>query len=157
LEHEVVALPALDEVLLAVGDDVVCAERSDHVHVPRAAHAGHLSAEGPRDLHGEGPDASRRTDDQDLVPGLDASVVAQTLQGGQRGQGYGRRLVEREVGRFQLQEILRDGDTLSEGAEAAQERASEHLVTGAKRRDVLADRFDLPGGIATRNTEARLA
>src|ERR687893_3008252 len=96
LEDEIVVLPTSGEVLLGVVDDVVCAERSDQLYVPRAAHAGHLSVEGLGDLHGEGPHASRRPDDQDLVPWLDPSVVAQTLQGCRRSQGYGRRVVERE-------------------------------------------------------------
>jgi hypothetical protein len=71
LEDEIEALATLGEVLLGVVDDVVCAERSDHVHVPRAAHAGHLGAERLGDLHGERPYAARRADDQDLVPRLD--------------------------------------------------------------------------------------
>jgi hypothetical protein len=80
LEDEIVALPTLGEVLVGVVDDVVCADRSDHVHVPRAAHAGHFGAEGLGNLHGERPNPSRRADDQDLVPRLDPSVIAQTLE-----------------------------------------------------------------------------
>ena len=75
-----------------------------------------LGAEGLGDLHGERPHASRRADDQDLVPRLDPSVIAQTLQGRQRGHGYRRRLAEREVGRFQLQEVIRGGYVFSESA-----------------------------------------
>src|SRR6266498_2429029 len=113
LEDEIVALPTLGEVLLRVVDEVVCADRSDHFNVPRAAHAGHLGAEGLGDLHGERPHASRRADDQDLVPWLDPSVSA--------SHWYGRRLVEREVGRLQLQEVIRDGYVFSESAKPVSE------------------------------------
>jgi hypothetical protein len=76
---------------------------------------------GLGDLHGERPHASRRADDQDLVPRLDQSVIAQTLQRRQRGHGYGRRLLEREVGRLQLQEVIRSGYVLGEGAKPVPE------------------------------------
>jgi len=46
LEDEVVALRTLGEVLSRVGDEVVCADRSNNVHVPRAAHTGHFGAQG---------------------------------------------------------------------------------------------------------------
>src|SRR5918997_5403903 len=138
LEDEIVVLPTSGEVLLGVVDDVICAERSDQLYVPRAAHAGHLGVEGLGDLYGQGPYASRRTDDQDLVPRLDPPVVAQTLQGSRRGQGHGRRLVEREVGRFRCQEIFRDTYTLSKRTKTVHEWAPKDLITRLERRDVLA-------------------
>ena len=45
---------------------------------------------------------------QDPLPWFDPSVIAQALQGRRRGQGHGRRLLEREVGRFRRQEVFRD-------------------------------------------------
>src|SRR5215204_3978332 len=111
-------LPRVREVILGVVDDVLCAQRSDHLHVPRAAHATHLGIEGLGDLYGEGPHASRGADDQDLVPWLDPSLVAQSLQGCGRGQGYGRHLLEREGGWFRCQEILRDTYPLSKCAKS---------------------------------------
>jgi len=52
VEDQVVAQLALREVLLGVVDDMVRPERSDRVHVPRAAHAGHFRSE---DLADYGP------------------------------------------------------------------------------------------------------
>src|SRR5206468_8923236 len=156
-EDEIEALPTLGEVLLRVVDDVVCADRSDQVHGPRAAHAGHLGAEGLGDLHGERPHASRRADDQHLVSRRDPTVIAQTLQRRQRGHWYGRRLVEREVGRFQLQEAIRDGYVFSKSAKPVSEEGPEHLVTWLELRDVLTDRFDLPCHVGTKDTVLRLA
>ena len=71
VEHQVVALVAPGEVLLGVVDDVVGAERSDEIDVPRAAHAGHLRSECLGDLHGERAHASRRAVDQDLLSRLE--------------------------------------------------------------------------------------
>ena len=68
---DVVAVLAVGEVVAGVVDDVVGAERADQVDLGGAAHAGDLGAERLGDLHGERADASRRADDQHLLPGLD--------------------------------------------------------------------------------------
>jgi len=44
-KSRVVALPRSREVLLGAVDDLVGADRSDHVQVPRSAHAGHFRSE----------------------------------------------------------------------------------------------------------------
>ena len=44
-QDQVVAPAAVGEVRAGVVDDVIGADRADHVHVPRAAYAGHLCAE----------------------------------------------------------------------------------------------------------------
>jgi hypothetical protein len=84
-------------------------------------------------------------------------VIAQTLQRRQRGHGYGRRLVEREVGRLQLQEVIRDGYVFSKSAKPMPEQGPEHLVTWLELRDVLTHRFDLPCHVGTQDTVPRLA
>src|SRR5256885_3305866 len=96
VEDEVVARPTLGEVLLGVVDDMVSADGADHVHVPRAAHAGHVGAERLGDLYRERPDASGRTVDQDLLPWLDLALIAQQLEGGGGGYPDGSGLRERE-------------------------------------------------------------
>ena len=82
VEDEIVTLPTLREVLLGVVNNVVCADRSNHVHIPRAANAGHLRAERLGNLHGERAHASRRTVDQDLLPWLHLPRIAKTVKGG---------------------------------------------------------------------------
>src|SRR5450756_1604140 len=95
IEYEVVSLPAEGEIFLGVIDRMVGAHRSDHVHIPRAAHTGHGRAERFGDLHGERTYTSRRTVDQNLLTRLNPSFVAQTLQGGECPcKGNGRRLLE---------------------------------------------------------------
>ena len=145
LEDDVVAPAAPGEVLAGVVDDVVGAERPDQLQVPGAAHPGHLGAEPLGQLDGEGADAARRPDDQDLVARLDPSLVAQALQGGQGGQRDGRRLLEAEVGRLGAEDVLGDADVLGE---AAGQHEGVDLVAGAEPGHGPADRLDLPGHVA---------
>src|SRR5215211_1607413 len=152
VEQQVVAPVAPGEVLTRVVDDVIGAERSREVDVPRAAHAGHLRSERPGDLHGERAHAARRAVDQHLLPRLDLPLVAEALQGGERRDGHGRRLLEREAGG-----LRRDSDAnvhvLGEGSGPA----AEDLVTGPELRDVLADRFHRPREVDAEPALPRLA
>jgi hypothetical protein len=60
---------------------MVGADRADEIDLPRAAHTGDLRSEGLGELDGVGADTSRRADDQDLLPRLDAAGIAETLDG----------------------------------------------------------------------------
>jgi hypothetical protein len=91
-----------------------------------------------------------------LCPGS-IPVIAQTLQRRQRGHRYGRSLLEREVGRLQLQEVIRDGHVLSKSAKPVPKEGPEYIVTRLELRHVLADRFDLPYHVGTKDTVLRLA
>src|SRR2546428_13072417 len=99
VEDEVVAVPVSGEVLTRVIDDVVGADRAHHLHVLRAAYAGHLGAERFGDLDGERPDASGRVFDQYLATWDDHSLLAKDLVRLGCGATVGRGLLEREVGR----------------------------------------------------------
>src|ERR1700676_3431210 len=100
VENQVITLPAPGEILLGVVDDLICADRSNHVHVPCTAYASHICAERPGDLHSERTHASRRAVHQDLLPAPDLSLVAKTLQCGECRDRYGSCLLERHVIRF---------------------------------------------------------
>src|ERR1019366_4863023 len=93
VENEVVTLPALSEIFLGVINDPICAEGSDHVHIPRTAYAGHICAERLGDLHRERTHASGRTVNQDPLPRLDLSLVAETLQCGECRDRHRSRLL----------------------------------------------------------------
>src|SRR6266542_353309 len=97
VENEVVTPPAPGEILLRVIDDLIRADRPDHFHIPRTAHAGDIGAERLRDLHGERTDASGRTVDQYLLPGINVTLAPESLQRGEGRDGYGGRLLERHV------------------------------------------------------------
>lgn len=101
------------------------------------AHVGHLGVERPGDLHGEGPFASRRPDDQDLLPRLDPPVVAQALQGGQAGDGDHRRLLEGQVCWSGCELVLASARVLGEGALADAEHLIARLEPGSRKTDLL--------------------
>src|SRR5438128_581489 len=79
---------------------MVSADGANHVHVLRAADAGHLGAESLGNLHGEGTEASRRAVDQDFLARLDPPLIAKQLECGGCGYSDRRGLLEREVGRL---------------------------------------------------------
>src|SRR5712691_930405 len=97
VENHVITLPTFGEILLGVIDDPICADGSDHVHIPRTAYAGHICAEPLGDLHSERTHASRRTVNQDLLPRLNLSLVAKTLQCGECRHRCRSRLLKRHV------------------------------------------------------------
>jgi hypothetical protein len=116
---------------------VVRADRPDQVHVSGAAHAGHLRAERPGDLYGERSHATRRTVDQHLLPRLYPPQVAHAHQGGVPGQRHRSRLLQRQVGRFQLDHPVRDAHVLGERSVGF----AEHLVAGTEPGHAAADRL----------------
>src|SRR2546425_12014074 len=130
VEDEVVAVPVLGEVLTRVIDDVVGADRAHHLHVLRAAYAGHLGAERFGDLDGERPDASGRAVDQYLLTWLYLSLLAKKLECGGCGHPDGRGLLEREVGRLRHEVVGRPGRVLGEGPRAPAEDLIARLEVG---------------------------
>src|ERR1700730_3762076 len=97
VKNEVVTLPGPREVDFRVVDDMVGSDRSDQVHVSRAADAGHFRSQRLRNLYREATDAARGSVDQHLLPGLDLSVIANRQEGDGPGHGNGRRLLEGEL------------------------------------------------------------
>src|SRR5882724_13335498 len=97
VENQIVTLRSLGEILSSVVNCRVCANRANHVHISSAAHPDYLSAERLGDLHGERTHASRRTINQNLLPRLKLSLVAQTLQCGACCYRNGGSLLERYV------------------------------------------------------------
>src|SRR5712692_2146101 len=93
VEKEVVALPTFGEILSSVINDVIRADGSDHVHIPRTAYASNIRPEPLGDLHSERTHAARRTVNQDLLPRPNLSLVAKTLQCGECRDRYRSRLL----------------------------------------------------------------
>jgi hypothetical protein len=143
VDNQVITLPTFSEVLLSVINEATCADGSDHVHIPRAAYAGHLCAERLGDLHRERTHASPRTVNQDLLPQLNLPLVAKTLQCGECRHRYRSRLLKRHVIGFHDQCRLRSTCILSKGSTAR----AEHLVAWFELGYVPAHRFHLAGHI----------
>ena len=97
IEDYVVATLPIGEVLARVVNDVISTDGSDHVHLRGAANTRDFSTERLGDLHREGPHASRRADDEHLLPRLYLRLVAHGLQRGDRRDGAGRSRLVREV------------------------------------------------------------
>src|SRR5713101_5164859 len=97
VENEIVTLSTFGEILLGVINDPICADGSDHVHIPRTAHAGHICAKRLGDLHSERTHTSSRTVNQDLLARLNLSLVAKTLQCGECRYRCRSRLLKRHV------------------------------------------------------------
>src|SRR6516162_5721251 len=100
VDNQVVTLGTSREILSSVINDSIRTQRADHFHVSGTADTRHLCAECLCDLHCEGPDTSRGTVDQDLLARLNFSFISEPLQCSDASDGYGRGLLERQVGRF---------------------------------------------------------
>jgi len=153
VEDEVVLPPGLREVLPAVVDDVVGADRANQLDIPGAAHAGHLRAEGLGDLHRERADPTRRAVDQDRLPGRDMAVIAKRLEGDHRRHRDRRGLLEGDVDRHPCKRVLGGRGVLGIGAAAP----AEDLVARAEPGHAAAHRLDRPGDVGPANDVLRLA
>src|SRR5437899_9686738 len=85
--------------------------------------------------------------DQDPLPRLDVSLVAQTLQRSEARDGDGCRLLERQTTRLGRQIVLGSRRVLSETATPA----AEDVIAGFESRDVLSDRLDVTGQVRAPN------
>jgi hypothetical protein len=79
VEKKGVTLPAPGEILMGVVNDPICANGSNHVHIPCTAYDGHICAKRLGDLNSERSNASRCAIYQDLLPRLNPSLVAKPL------------------------------------------------------------------------------
>ena len=82
VEDDVVAPPTFRKVLFSVINDMVCTDRSDHVHVFCAADPCNFCSERLGDLNSEGSHTARGTIDQDLLTWPNLPRIAETLEGG---------------------------------------------------------------------------
>lgn len=77
VEDDVVGRAIARERLRGVIDHARCPERAHELEVARAAHARHLGAEVPRELHRPDAHAARRAHDEHALPGSQRHDVAQ--------------------------------------------------------------------------------
>src|SRR6266576_945817 len=101
IENYVVTFSTFSEILFRVINDAIRAERADKIDIARAADAGHIRAQRLGYLHGKRADTSRCTINQDLLPLLNLSFVANSLQSRDAGYIDRSRLLKRQIGRFQ--------------------------------------------------------
>ena len=145
IEEDVPGLAGAREVFACVIDDAIGSDGSDHFQIPCAADAGDVGTVGFCDLHGEGADSSGCAVDEDGLLRLEFGAVAQALQGGDAGDGHGRRLREGEVVGLEGKGLFRSAGVFGEGAFAG----AEDGVAGLEAGDLWADGFDDSGEVGT--------
>src|ERR1700726_3712379 len=138
VDNYVVAICTLGEILFGVINHVICAERSDKINISSTAYASNFSAERFGDLHRESPDTAGRAIDQNLLPRLNLSFVAHTLQRRNPRDVDGSCLFKTDAGRLQCDcshgppaDILGKGPTST----------AEHVIAWFELSDILTDRF----------------
>src|SRR5438876_7833014 len=144
VNNKVISLPVSGEVFSRVINDVVCADSARHVQIPRAAHAGHFSAERFGKLHRKRTHTTRCAVNQDLLPGPNLPFVAKSLQSGHRRYRDGCCRLKRDIGRFQQQRPFSNRCILGETALAC---GPEYLITWLELRCVFANHFNPPRNV----------
>jgi hypothetical protein len=102
-----------------------------------------VRAERLGELHGEGAHATRGAVDQDLVSRPRVCHIAQPHQGGVAGQRDRGRLLETEVGRLRLDQVVRRAHVLGERSVDL----AVHLVAGTEPGHCRADRLHPSGEV----------
>src|SRR6266700_3323787 len=141
VENHIVTLPAFGEIFFGVINDVIRAERSNHIHISRTAYTGHIRAERFRDLDRERPNTSGRAVNQHLLSRLNLSFVPKSLQ--RRDASYVDRsgLLKCQIGRLQGHASIRtNAYVLAESSSSS----TEHLVTWFELCHGFADCFNRP-------------
>src|SRR5437868_2941012 len=153
VEDRVIVFATRGEIFLRVIDDVICADRSNQIYIPRAAYGSYFCSERFGDLDSECTYASSRPIDQDLLARMNLFLVMKRLPRGK--SRYWRRggLFERNV-----IGLYHDGGVA--GARIFGECSgthAEHIVAGLELRNVLANCFDLSRDIAPRSVDLYFA
>ena len=123
------------------------AEGEDRLQVPLAAGRGDLASQGFRDLHREASHPARGSLDQDLLPRPKLPLVPQGLESGERREGDGRSLLERELRGLEDDLFLAREGVLGEASALMPLQEAEDLVADFEAFHTRADRLDGPGSI----------
>ena len=114
------------------------------VQIPRAAHGGDFGPERLGNLHRKRTHTTRRTIDQNLLPGLDLSLVAKTLQGGDCRHRDGCRFLEGHDWPVSTPIHFHEHMHTRQNHPGAR---PEYLITWLKLLHIFANRFNPPRDI----------
>jgi hypothetical protein len=134
------------------------AEALDRGGVACAGGREHLAAQCPRELHGHVPDAARAALHEHRLAGLEPRPVDDPhVRRDERERQRGG-LAHRQVRGLHGEQVGVDRGELRERALQAADAARHavHLVAGAKRGDIRADRFDDPGQVDAEHRRQRV-
>src|SRR5919107_3823721 len=150
IEYQIVLFSFLGEIFLGVINDVICAKRAYEILLAGAIHPSHLSPIQFGNLDCNGTGTTTGAIDQDLLPWLELSFIANPLQGDHCRLRDGRCFLECHTGWFQCQPVFRRTDILGKTTQTPQDVA-EDFITWSKSTDVSASHFDPPGYVRSEN------
>src|SRR5215217_3731360 len=104
VEYQVVPA-ALNKVVRGVVQNVIGTKRTHEFDVPRTGYPCHLGTIRLGDLDREAADTAGSSIDQHLLVRLDLSMVAKSLECGDRGHRNRSRLLERQARRLQRHDL----------------------------------------------------
>ena len=102
-QNQIIPSLSSGEIFACVINDVVRANGTRHIQIPRAAHGSDFRSEDFGNLHGKGAYAARCAVNKNFLSGLNLSLVAQTLQCGEPCYRNSRGLLKCDVIRFDNQ------------------------------------------------------
>src|SRR3972149_9251286 len=94
-KNQVILLPILGEIFLGIVNHMIGPKRARLLQIPRAAHGSDFSAERFGYLHRKRSHPTRCPIDQNLLPRMNLSFIAQTLQGSEGSHWYSRCFLKR--------------------------------------------------------------
>src|SRR5919112_1348526 len=141
IEYQIVLFSVLGEIFLCEINDMVCAKRAYEILLAGVIHPGHL---GP--VHFGKLDCNRTGTttgaiNQNLLPWLELSFIANPLQGYHCRLRDGRCFFERHARWFRCQAVFRRTDILGKTTQTPQDVA-EDFIPRSKSPDVSASHFD---------------
>ena len=143
VEDQVVAASGPGEVLPRVVDDAAGAERAHELQLLCVVNPGDLGPGQLGQLHGVHARATAAAVDQDLLPGLNLSLVPDALPGDGSRLRQGRGLLVSQASRHRRQRGLRHADVLREPTHMTEDVA-EHVIARPEHGRAPARRRDSP-------------
>src|SRR5260370_30411558 len=112
IKYQIILVSIFSEVFLGVINDMVCAKRAQKVQLAGVIHPSHLSPVEFGKLHCKRTGAATGTINQNLLPWLDLSFIANPLQGDHCRLRDCRYFLEFHTGCFYPQGFFTISDTL---------------------------------------------
>ena len=153
IEDQVVRLVAASEIVAAVVDHLVGAERPHELELAGVVDSGHVRPKTLGQLDGERARATAAPVDQHPTPDR---CAARSLQCDRPGLGDRRCLCERQLCRLVSERRFGHDRILGEAA-LERQVVAVHLVTGVEPSDRLTDDVDAPGDVRAERAARRRA
>src|SRR5258707_4384577 len=143
IKYQIILVSIFSEVFLVVINDMVCAKRAHKVQLAGVIPPSHFSLVEFGKLHCNRTGTATSAINQNSLPRLNLSFVANPLQGDNCRLRDGRYFLECHTGWFQCQGIFRSADILGKTTHRPQD-VSEDFIPWLKLSDVSASHFNSP-------------